>query len=98
MSVISRLPTTILNAAGWRKQRGSILRRHVGDQVAEAVDFQHHAAHAALARGLGPGRGEAHVIFDLVAELVRIDLLGQIGRHRGKHVARMKSVAHRLRK
>ena len=58
-------------------------------------NFQHHGAQAAFARGLWPGRGEAHVILDLVSEFVRIDHLSEIRRHWSKHVAGMKRAAHR---
>ena len=78
------------------KQRGSVFRSHVGDQVAEAVHLQNNGAQAALAGGFRSGSGKAHVVFNLVAEFMRIDQLGQIRRHGSKHVARVKCTAHWL--
>src|ERR1700722_16489554 len=85
-----------LEFSGLRKKRRSVCRSHIRDQVAEAIDLQHHGTQAVLAGSLGLGRGEAYVIFNFIAELVRIHLFCQIRCHRSEYIARMKCIAHRL--
>src|SRR5205823_3997480 len=69
------------------KQAGSIRRSEVGDQISEAIDFENYGAQTILARGLWTRRSELYVVFNFVAELVRVHHLRQIGGNWGEHIA-----------
>src|SRR5579862_6710644 len=83
--------------SGWclREQHGRVLRSDVGDEVSEAIDFEYHAAQRVLIGCLWFRGREAHEVGNFFPEFRRVDSLGKICSHRGKHVARMKRLAHR---
>src|SRR5215470_9217211 len=78
------------------KKRGDIIGSDIGDEVPEAIHFQHYRAYFVFGDGFWFGRGEFDIVLNLVTELVRIDHLCQVRRHRREYIARLKSVADRL--
>src|ERR1035438_3296145 len=70
----------------------------VGDEIAKAVDLQHHTSQRMLVHRLGARRAKADIVRNLVAKTIRLHSLGEVGRDRREDVARMKRVAAWLQK
>src|ERR1700674_949666 len=88
--------TNLESRRRWLEQRGNILRRDVGDDIAETVYLEDYAPQGLRIDRLGLGCVEAHEISDLLAKFCSLHALGKVSRYRRENIASVKSVTHRL--
>src|SRR5205807_566711 len=83
------LERTLLHA----ENHGRILRRDVGDEIAEAVYLKNYTSQCAVVDRLRTGRREAHKVANLLAHPRRFDAFGQIRGNGRENISRVKCIA-----